>query len=327
MIPRPALTAWRRISPWRDDLQVEQDLLLSRLAIDVANHPATSGMLVWRGGTCLHKLHLPTARRYSVDLDYVLLGGGDHGQIARVLAQVAAAAGFDNVRTTVTSTRVNVQASADATAGGRLTVKVEVNCHDVPPLFDLIRLPLAVETRWWEGAADVRTFQPAELLGTKLRALAQRRKGRDLADLSLARRELAVVDEDLALAADHYLRHEDPPVTPGMLRAALAGHVRDPSFVNDLDDLVTTPLEGFAADVEAHRLILWTDRYLDPLFNARRSRNAVRREHQQAEKHGYAPGLIQCPGFELLEGNLSRCVSWLQPGDVCRDHPGLPTDL
>ncbi len=51
--------------------QVEQDLLLSRLIIEVANHPYLGGELVFRGGTCLHKLHLDTPRRYSEDLDYV----------------------------------------------------------------------------------------------------------------------------------------------------------------------------------------------------------------------------------------------------------------
>lgn len=131
----------------------------------------------------------------------------------------------------------------------------------------------------------------------------------------------------LTIVADHYLRHEAPPVTPGVLRVALAGHVLDPSFVGDLDELVIAPYEGFDAVMETHRLILWTDRHLDPLFDARRSRNAVRREQQQAAKQGSVPGLVRCPGFELVGGNLSRCDSWLAPGSACPDHPELPTEL
>lgn len=38
MTPRPALTQWRQQAPWQTDLQVEQDLLLSTLAILVAEH-------------------------------------------------------------------------------------------------------------------------------------------------------------------------------------------------------------------------------------------------------------------------------------------------
>ena len=74
MIPQPVLTQWRLGHPWPTDEQVEQDLLLSQLAILLASHPPLGDHLVWRGGTCLHKLHLPVARRYSEDLDYVLVG-------------------------------------------------------------------------------------------------------------------------------------------------------------------------------------------------------------------------------------------------------------
>lgn len=81
MIPRPVLAAWRQIAPWRDDRQVAQDLILSVLAIRVANHALLGEHLVWRGGTCLHKLHLDRPRRYSEDLDYVLIGQARHGLI------------------------------------------------------------------------------------------------------------------------------------------------------------------------------------------------------------------------------------------------------
>jgi len=39
---------------------------------------------------------------------------------------------------------------------------------------------------WCPGNALIRTYKIEELLGTKLRALYQRRKGRDLFDLSIA---------------------------------------------------------------------------------------------------------------------------------------------
>jgi len=66
MIPRLVLTAWRNRAPWRDDKQVAQDLLLSLLAIRVAGHPFLGELLVWRGGTCLHKLQIPTSAAISM---------------------------------------------------------------------------------------------------------------------------------------------------------------------------------------------------------------------------------------------------------------------
>jgi predicted nucleotidyltransferase component of viral defense system len=46
------------------------------------------------------------------------------------------------------------------------------------------RVRFQVDSSWYSGAVDVLTYEPEELLGTKLRALYHRKKGRDLFDLS-----------------------------------------------------------------------------------------------------------------------------------------------
>jgi hypothetical protein len=71
VISLDALNAWRATHPWADDEQIEQDLIMTRIAVEIASHPELSGRLAWRGGTCLHKLFLPAPLRYSEDLDYV----------------------------------------------------------------------------------------------------------------------------------------------------------------------------------------------------------------------------------------------------------------
>ncbi|CAN5780284.1 hypothetical protein BH23GEM6_BH23GEM6_00260 [soil metagenome] len=113
MIPRPVLAAWRKKVPWRDDRQVAQDLLLSLLAIRVAKDPLTSEHLIWRGGTCLHKLHLDRPRRYSEDLDYVLLGEVEHSRIKDALTGIVAELEMECAKAEVSPSRVNVWASAE----------------------------------------------------------------------------------------------------------------------------------------------------------------------------------------------------------------------
>ena len=44
-------------------------------------------------------------------------------------------------------------------------------------------VPFSVSNKWYNGECHVLTYQLDELVGTKLRALYQRRKGRDLYDL------------------------------------------------------------------------------------------------------------------------------------------------
>jgi predicted nucleotidyltransferase component of viral defense system len=71
MIPQGALTEWQAKVPWPQPYQVEQDLILSRLMIEIARDELLGEEFVLRGGTCLHKLYLPEPLRYSEDLDYV----------------------------------------------------------------------------------------------------------------------------------------------------------------------------------------------------------------------------------------------------------------
>jgi predicted nucleotidyltransferase component of viral defense system len=71
VIPAPAITAWGLQRPWPNRAAVEQDLLLARTIVAIYEHPLLAEELVFRGGTCLHQVHLLTPRRYSEDLDFV----------------------------------------------------------------------------------------------------------------------------------------------------------------------------------------------------------------------------------------------------------------
>lgn len=65
MIPRADIVAWARSVRWPTDDQIEQDLVLSRLIVELAQDPYLGEELVFRGGTCLHKLYETGAARYS----------------------------------------------------------------------------------------------------------------------------------------------------------------------------------------------------------------------------------------------------------------------
>lgn len=93
MIPRAQITAWGRQAPWPTEADVEQDLILSRLMIEIANHELLGQELAMRGGTCLHKLHLPQPLRYSEDLDYVRGTQSGIGKYLDALREIGAAIG------------------------------------------------------------------------------------------------------------------------------------------------------------------------------------------------------------------------------------------
>lgn len=76
MVPQANIVAWRAtVSPWVDDSQVEQDLVLSRAIVNIFDDDWLRAPLACRGGTILHKCLLAPAARYSNDLDRALRVG------------------------------------------------------------------------------------------------------------------------------------------------------------------------------------------------------------------------------------------------------------
>ncbi len=81
MIPETFITEWKANAPWQSPFMVEQDLIISRVIVEIFSDPLLSDHLVFRGGTALHKLHLPPASRYSEDIDLVQIKSGPIGPI------------------------------------------------------------------------------------------------------------------------------------------------------------------------------------------------------------------------------------------------------
>lgn len=63
---------------------------------------------------------------------------------------------------------------------------------------------LGVYSPWWSGAAAVPTFEVAELIATKIRALFRRKKGRDLFNLWLAVEHAGVAASHIAACCEPY---------------------------------------------------------------------------------------------------------------------------
>jgi predicted nucleotidyltransferase component of viral defense system len=70
-----------------------------------------------------------------------------------------------------------------------------------------------MENDWYQGSADIVSFHAEELFGTKLRALLQRRKNRDLFDLQQGLSLLDLNKDKLIACFDHYLAMENKPIS------------------------------------------------------------------------------------------------------------------
>ena len=85
MIPKENISEWDKVVPWTWPWQVEQDLVISRVLIELFNDPFLNEQMRFRGGTALNKLHFPEPFRYSEDIDLVRT---THGPIGPILNRI-----------------------------------------------------------------------------------------------------------------------------------------------------------------------------------------------------------------------------------------------
>jgi len=239
MIPFDFITEWRAEAPWVSDLQVEQDLILTRAVVELFGHEMLAGALAFRGGTALHKLFLAPAARYSEDLDFVQVKAGPIGPMFSAIRSVLDP-WLGTPKRAVGEGRMTLvyRTTSEGPPSLPMRVKVEINSREHFAVLGHLQRQLTVGSRWYRGSAAITTYPLDEMLGTKMRALYQRRKGRDLFDLWLAN-ERAAVDADRVVSCfRRYLEHEGRSVSRAEFEANLLEKLADPRFGKDIEPLI-----------------------------------------------------------------------------------------
>ncbi len=183
MIPQAYITAWRAHAPWSNNEQVEQDLLISRALLEIFGQPELREKLAFRGGTALYKLHLVPAARYSEDIDLVQVTAEPIGPTLNRLRSCLSFLGEARSDTAENVATLTYRMDSEIPPVVRLRLKIEINGREHFAVRGWHRHPFHLDSDYGTGACDITTYTVEELLATKLRALYQRRKGRDLFDL------------------------------------------------------------------------------------------------------------------------------------------------
>jgi predicted nucleotidyltransferase component of viral defense system len=248
MIPKDFITAWREQAPWRLDAQVEQDLVISRAIVDLFAVPEVASSLVFRGGTALYKIHLTPPVRYSEDIDLVQVRAEPIGEILD-RARAVLDPWLGKPRRVLKQGRVNLLFRFDSEDAPplKLRLKIEINTREHSTELGVRRLPFVVENPWFSGTAEVSTYAIDELLSTKLRALYQRKRGRDLFDLWYALDQGRIDPPTLLACFDRYMAEEKRSVTRAQFEENLAGKRKQPDFRDDVGPLIRP---GFSWDFE-----------------------------------------------------------------------------
>ena len=239
MIQQAFITEWRHTAPWASDAQVEQDLVLSRALVEIFSDSEIRRAVAFRGGTALNKLHLDAPRRYSEDIDLVQLSRGPIGDLINPLQRrLRGLLGSAAVSMRERSVRLLYRFESETEPVVPLRLKIEIDTREHEPILDLVHRRFEVKRGWFEGGADIPTYQMDELMGTKLRALYQRRKGRDLFDHWLVV-QADLIDPDRVVSCFlAYMERQGLSVSRTQFEENLHAKMADRAFLGDVMPLL-----------------------------------------------------------------------------------------
>lgn len=251
MIPDFCLTEWRQQVPWVEDYQVEQDLIISRALISLYERPIIKNNLVFRGGTALHKLYVNPAARYSEDIDLVQITSEPIGKTLDEIRSTMSWLGEPIRKQTERSVKLFYRYTALDNSKRKL--KIEINTTEHHHFFDLVDFDFAVSNSWYSGNLKLKTYQLNELMGTKLRALYQRRKGRDLFDLWIVLKNELIDPKEVVKIYLSHCEKEKLVATRALFEKSMAEKIRNKDFKSDISNLLAAGHE-WSFD-EAHEMV------------------------------------------------------------------------
>jgi predicted nucleotidyltransferase component of viral defense system len=247
LIPRAYLQEWSSRAPWPDLRQVEQDLIISRALCDLFNAPKLKGSIAFRGGTAINKLLFRKPLRYSEDIDLVQVRAERIGPTIDAIRGALAWLGGCARNRDGHSTHLIFRFAPETEPDTQLNVKVEINTREHTHVLGLRNYPFELASGWHQARADIVSFEPEELFATKLRALLQRRQGRDLFDLHEGLNQVSLDPDKLIACFEHYLKLEGHPISRAEAEQRMLEKLTR-SMTEDVDPLLPAGVRFSEAD-------------------------------------------------------------------------------
>ena len=192
MVPRNAIVEWATKYPWQRNEQVEQDLIICRALVAIFSDPLLSDLLAFKGGTAIHKLYFENQPRYSEDIDLVQVSPGPIKPILERLGEVLCWLPRKTIEMRRYGVRMRFRFDSEMETVVPLRLKVEINTCEHFATLGYRSVDFTVANQWFCGHCKLRTFALEEMLASKINAIYERRKGRDLFDLDYALQNRAV---------------------------------------------------------------------------------------------------------------------------------------
>jgi predicted nucleotidyltransferase component of viral defense system len=245
MIPQRYIEAWRAVAPWTTDAQVEQDLVIARAIVEMYSDDLLKKSLAFRGGTALHKLYLNPQIRYSEDIDLVQINSEPINPILKRIRERLVFLGTKRtVKQHIHNNTIIYRFDSEMQPVSGMRVKIEINTREHLNILGLKEIAFEVSNSWFSGQCNITGYEIEELLSTKLKALYQRKKGRDLFDLYWALTHLDIDTDKLIHCYKVHIEHAvDKPPTQKQFLVNMNEKMADSGFVEDIRLLLKQGIE------------------------------------------------------------------------------------
>ena len=123
-------------------------------------------------------------------------------------------------------------------------LKLEINCREHFAVLGWNSVKHSIQNSYFSGNAEIMSFQLEELLGTKLRALYQRKKGRDLFDLYYALANANPDPDKILKCYRTYMEFtNNRPATSMEFLINMEDKMQDATFLGDINALIRPDVE------------------------------------------------------------------------------------
>ncbi|HBG41807.1 MAG TPA: nucleotidyl transferase AbiEii/AbiGii toxin family protein [Porphyromonadaceae bacterium] len=245
MIPQRYIEEWKAVAPWPTDAQVEQDLIIVRALIEIFSDEMLRQSLAFRGGMALHKLYLSPQIRYSEDIDLVQINSEPISPILKRIRERLSFLGTKRiVKQHIHNNTIIYRFEPEDPSIMSMRLKVEINTREHFNVLGLKKIPYKIESSWFTGGCIITSYEIEELLGTKLRALYQRRKGRDLFDLYWALTNQAINRQKVLQCYKAYMNFSvDKLPTQKQLLVNMEEKMIDNEFLQNIHSILKPEVE------------------------------------------------------------------------------------
>lgn len=254
MLPRRYIEEWKKFAPWPEDAQVEQDLVIEKTMLELFSDPFLQDRLAFRGGTALHKMFLKPQVRYSEDIDLVQIEAEPMRDTLAAIRKQLDFLGKPKIKQKPNNNTLIFRFESEIAPVINLRLKIEINCREHFNVMGYKRIEHIIENTWVNGSCKLITYEAEEMLGTKLRALYQRKKGRDLFDLFHALTNLDLDTSALIKCYKEYMAFSvDRLPTKKQFLLNMEEKMQDPVFEGDMYSLLRPGIEY--DQIKAYELI------------------------------------------------------------------------